>query len=467
MPKPKIGFLPTGHKYYWKQFPCLKSRGIEMFQKYLLKFRSFGEVIIPRDVPVDTPGKSSEAGKNFVDSDIDILFIMPFGYTTGMVIVPAVNAFEKSIPIRILNSHEDSSYAYEKADTEEYLHHEGVCCVPEYAGTLRRLNKHFIVRSGPLESEALWKELQADIEGAAAAKWFKKCNFAIIGNTYTNMTDMPIDEHRVLKATGRMIVRPEIEELENAYEKVTQEHLTDMYDELRESYAVDASVKNSHLEDSAKLCVVYEKIVNKYNINAFGYYWWGEKESVTLLRSESAIAVTRLASKGCPGVTEGDLKTAMSLKIMDLLGAGGMFLEFFSMDFDENFLLMGHDGPSNINMASGKPELQHLQLHHGKSGHGLGIDFKVKEGPVTLLNLTQFYEGDCFKLIYSIGEVIPGPILCIGNPNCRVRVAKPIPQFINDWSQQGPCHHFAMGYGDRSAQLETFAEVMGFDVVKV
>ncbi|GAH98203.1 unnamed protein product, partial [marine sediment metagenome] len=53
---------------------------------------------------------------------------------------------------------------------------------------------------------------------------------------------------------------------------------------------------------------------------------------------------------------------------MDLLGAGGMFVEFFSMNFDEDFMLMGHDGPSNINMAAGKPRLQHLEVHHGKSG---------------------------------------------------------------------------------------------------
>jgi L-arabinose isomerase len=144
-----------------------------------------------------------------------------------------------------------------------------------------------------------------------------------------------------------------------------------------------------------------------------------------------------------------------------------MFVEFFSMDFDEDFILMGHDGPSNVNVAEGRPRLTHLKVHHGKSGHGLGIDFDMQQGPVTLLNLTQFDAGEPFKLIYTVAEVIPGPILSIGNPNCRVRVAKPMHEFIDEWCQQGPSHHIALGVGDHSAGLETFAEAMGFAVVRV
>ena len=144
-----------------------------------------------------------------------------------------------------------------------------------------------------------------------------------------------------------------------------------------------------------------------------------------------------------------------------------MFVEFFSMDFDENFILFGHDGPCNINMADGKPKLQHLEIHHGKSGHGLGIDFAMKPGPVTLLNLSQNDAGETFKMIYSVGEIIPGPILNIGNPNCRVRLEKPIHQFIDEWCQHGPSHHLVIGYGDQKEALEIIAEALGFSIERV
>ena len=461
--RPRIGILPTGHKIYWGQFPGLKEMGLNMYAEFRAQVAKFGEVIAP-DL-VDTAEKAAQAGEFFRHSEIDILLIFPVGYTTGMCVVPAVK--DLSVPLRIVNAHKDSSYDYKTADTALYLYHEGICCIPEYAGALVALGKKFRVRTGHFGQQRLWDELRADCLGAAAARAFKALNFGVIGNTYTNMVDMPTDEQRLLRATGKLLKRPEVEEIEEAFARVTPAQLEDMYGQFREMYDVDETVTNEHMKFSAQVAVAFEEVIRRHDLNAFGFYWWGEKEHLTDLRSQAALAVSRLAALGRPGVTEGDVKTAMAMKIMDLLGGGGMFLEFFSMDFDENFIMMGHDGPSNVNVAAGRPRLQHLAVHHGKTGHGLGIDFKMREGPVTLLNLTQFDAGETFKIIYTVAEVIPGEVLNIGNPNCRVRVARPIPEFMDAWCQQGPEHHLALGVGDHAAELESFAEGMQFRSVRV
>lgn len=461
--KPRIGLLPTGHKIYWGQFPELKKMGEAMYKKLVDHLNEIGEVVAA-DL-VDTEQSALEAAEFFTKNQIDILLIFPFGYTTGMMIVPACKTV--NCPIRIINAHEDSSYDYKNSDTAFYLHHEGPCCIPEYAGTLVTLEKKFKVISGHFGQQRMWEEIKRDCVGAATATKFRKLNFGVIGNTYTNMTDMPTDEHRILKATGKLLKRPEIEEIEEAYKRVTPEQLEDMYKQLREFYDIDETVTNEHLMESAKIAVAYDEIIKKYDINAFGYYWWGEKELVTELRAQSALAVSRLAALGRPGVTEGDVKTAMAMKILDLMGGGGMFLEFFSCDYDENFIMVGHDGPSNVNVAKGRPKIKHLSVHHGKTGEGIGIDFDMQEGPCTLVNFTQFGTDKTFKIIYSVGEVVGGDILNIGNPNCRVRVKKSIPQFFNDWCQQGPEHHLALGVGDFSQELKVFAECMGFDCVEI
>ena len=461
--RPRIGLLPTGHMMYWGQFPGLKERGLNMYDKLRERLGEIGDVISPG--LVDTPEKAWQAGEMFQREHVDILLVLPLGYTTGMVVLPCVKQVD--VPICILNTHLDSSYDYKNADTATYLYHEGPCCIPEYAAGLVNMGRKFHVRSGPFASDRFWRQVSADCVGSAAARTFGSMNVGIIGNTYTGMVDMPTDEHRWLRATGNLFERPEVEEIEEAYHRVSDEQLQDMYGQFREMYDVDETVTDEHMTFSARAAIAYEEAILKHDIFAFGYYWWGEKELITQLRAQSNLAVSRLAAMGRPGVTEGDIKTAMAMKILDLLGAGGMFVEFFAIDYDENFLLMGHDGPSNINMSEGRPKLQHLEVQHGKTGHGLGIDFDVIKGPATLLNVSQFNAGDTFKLVYTTAEVVPGEVLNIGNPNCRVTIEQPIDEFFDSWCQHGPSHHIALGVGDHSAEIEAFAEAMNFEIRRV
>lgn len=84
------------------------------------------------------------------------------------------------------------------------------------------------------------------------------------------------------------------------------------------------------------------------------------------------------------------------------------YTEFYAMDFREGFVLMGHDGPGHIAISDAKPVLRGLGLYHGKRGHGVSVEFKVRNGPVTILGLTQTAEGR-FKMLAAEGESIDHP----------------------------------------------------------
>ena len=88
-----------------------------------------------------------------------------------------------------------------------------------------------------------------------------------------------------------------------------------------------------------------------------------------------------LTARGIPASGEGDLKTCIAMLIMDRLRAGGSYTEFYAMDFNDDFILMGHDGPGHVAISDRKPMLRGLGLFHGKRGYGISVEFKVKYGP--------------------------------------------------------------------------------------
>ena len=89
--------------------------------------------------------------------------------------------------------------------------------------------------------------------------------------------------------------------------------------------------------------------------------------------------------------------------IMDRLGIGGSFAEFHPFDFEADCILVGHDGPHHLAIAEGKPVLRSLKKYHGKPGHGASVEFKLKEGPITMLGITQTADGK-FKFVIGEGE---------------------------------------------------------------
>ena len=126
------------------------------------------------------------------------------------------------------------------------------------------------------------------------------------------------------------------------------------------------------------------------------------------------------------------------------------------MDFDEGFILMGHDGPGHIAISDSKPVLRGLGVYHGKAGYGVSVEFGVKTGPVTIFAVTQTREGQ-LKMLAAEGESLSGPTLRIGNTNSRLRFALPPAAFMNAWCEEGPTHHCALGVGHHAGTLRKVA----------
>ncbi len=256
-----------------------------------------------------------------------------------------------------------------------------------------------------------------------------------------------------------------MDDLQARVEGVTEREIEAVTDETRAMFTLDGTVTDEGLAWGARVAAGMDRLVADYRLDALAYYYRG-RGLFEALGAGLILGGSRLTARGVPCAGEGDLKNVVAMFLLDRLGAGGAYTEFYAMDLDAGFVLMGHDGPGHIAIGDRTPILRGLGLYHGKAGHGISVEFSVKTGPLTILGCTQTADGQ-LKFLVAEGEALPGEILRIGNTNSRLRFALPPDEFVDRWCQEGPTHHVALGIGHHAATLEKVGRLLGIDTVVV
>jgi L-arabinose isomerase len=259
----------------------------------------------------------------------------------------------------------------------------------------------------------------------------------------------------------------EVDELTARRQEVSADALAEKLAEFREFFSVGDDCSDVELARAARTSVALDGLVRDKDLDLMAYYYKGSGVPDNYETMSSIILGTSmLTGQGVPVAGEYEVKNVIAMKIMDLLGCGGSFTEYYAMDFNEDLVLMGHDGPGHIGIAQGKIQVRPLTVYHGKVGAGLSVEMSVKHGPVTLLSVVE--DKNCgFMLLMAQGESVPGPILQIGNTNSRYRFPLGARGFAETWNSHGPAHHCAIGLGHQANQVKKIAALLGFTALQV
>jgi L-arabinose isomerase len=463
-PKARVGLFAIGLAAYWPQFPGLKERLEGYYAHVAEQLAQFAEVVGLG--LVDTAQGAHAAGAQLAAENVDLLICHTATYATSSQVLPIVQ--QAGVPVLVLNLQPVAALDYANTDTGEWLANCSTCCVPEIANAFHRAGINFQVVSGQLyDDQQVWNTLFEWCQAATAKRVLRGARFGFLGHTYPGMLDMYSDFTQHHAQLGTHVEVLEMCDLQERVDGVGDAEIEAKLDEARQLFQIDESAGDAELRWACRVAAGLDRLVADFELSALAYYYRGSRgNEYEQLGAALTLGNTLLTARGIPASGEGDLKNAVAMKIMDVLGTGGSFTEFYAMDFAESFVLMGHDGPGHIAISDRKPILRGLGLYHGKAGSGVSVEFNVQTGPVTILGCTQTRDGN-LKFLFAEGESLPGPILQIGNTNSRIRFNLPPAAFVDAWCAEAPTHHCALGVEHVAGKLHKFARLQGLQAVHV
>jgi len=469
----RIGLFGIGLDTYWPQFQGLKKR-LEGYLSVVEKKLGHPGVEVVNLGLIDSPEKAFEAGHHFRSADVDMIFLHVTTYALSSTVLPVVR--RAGVPVVVLNLQPVAAMDYEAfnrmndraAMTGEWLAHCAACPVPEIANVFNRSGIAFHQITGMLHDDPeCWNEVDAWIEAARVANVMAHNRLGLMGHYYCGMLDIASDLTRHCATFGGHMEIIEVDELAALRRNVTARQIKSRAGEFRRTFAIQPDCPEPELERAARTSVALDKLAEKHALGSLAYYYMGTGNA----ENEDAISSiilgnSLLTARGIPVAGEYEVKNAQAMKIMDAFGAGGSFTEYYALDFREDVVLMGHDGPGHLRIAQGKPKVRPLGVYHGKVGRGLSVEMSVKHGPVTLLSVVETAEGK-LKFLTAEGESVPGPILEIGNTNSRYSFPIGARRFVNEWNAHGPAHHCAIGLGHIADRIKKLGTLLKMETVTI
>jgi L-arabinose isomerase len=471
-PPLRIALFGVGLDAYWPQFPGLKSRLEGYLGKVEGRLRRYGAVVKNLGL-VDSPEGALAAGHLLRRADVDLVFLYVTTYALSSTILPVVQ--RAGVPVIVLNLQPEAAIDYTAFNrmkdvgkmTGEWLAYCSACPVPEIANVFNRSRIPFHQVTGFLDDPLVWEDVGGWVAAARVAHVMFHNRLGIMGNYYGGMLDIYSDLTQQCAHFGGHIEMIEVEELAALGKNVGAREIAARIRHIRNSFAVEKSCTAADLRDAARTSLALDRLVDLHRLGSLAYYHRGTGSPQNQAVISSIIVGTSLLTgRHVPVAGEMEVKNVQAMKIMDAFGAGGSFTEFYAMDYNEDVVIMGHDGPGHIAIAEEKTKVRPLRVFHGKVGRGLSVEMSVRHGPVTLLSVVQTVDGK-LELLTAQGQSVAGPVLEIGNTNSRYRFEIGARNFVTEWNLRGPAHHCAVGVGHIASRIEKLGRLLNLRVTRI
>jgi L-arabinose isomerase len=460
----KVGLVSGGLGAYWPQFPDLLPQLQRSADRVAERMRALDcEVVDVGFISDAEDGARVAEQLRVAGCDLIVGFLTT--YLTASMLLPV--AQRSDAPVLLINLQPTEVMDHASFDTGQWLAYCGACPLPEMANTFLRAGITFRSVSGYVEDERAWTKIGRWIKAAGVRAALRRGRHGLMGHLYPGMLDVSTDLTLVSANFGGHIEVLEFDDLRVRVNAVTDAQVAERVALARSVFEIDPTVQDEDFTWAAKVSVGLDRLAEDFALDSLAYYHRGlEGEQHERLGAGMILGASLLTARGIPAAGEYELRTSLAMLITDRLGGGGSFTEFQALNFRDGVVEMGHDGPAHLAISERRPLLRGLGVYHGKRGWGVSTELAVSHGPVTTFGIAQQRDGR-YGFVASQGEVVPGPLLRIGNTTSRVDFGCDPGEWTDSWSATGISHHWALATGHLVPELRAAAELLGIDLVEV
>lgn len=188
-------------------------------------------------------------------------------------------------------------------------------------------------------------------------------------------------------------------------------------------------------------------------------------EDLGALRQLPGLAVQRLMAEGYGFGAEGDWKTAILVRVANVMGAGlpggASLMEDYTYDLvpGHELILGAHMLEVSPSLTTAKPSLEIHPLGIGGREDPVRLVFNADPGPAVVVAMSDM--RDRFRLVANVVEVVE-PTEALPNLPVGRAVWRPEPDFATSaaaWLTAGAAHHTVMSTAVGIEVFQDFAEI--------
>ena len=388
-------------------------------------------------------------------------------YMTASMLVPI--AQRSGAPVLLINLQPTEAMDHATFDTGQWLAYCGACPLPEMANTFLRLGVPFRSVSGlPRGRAGLGQDRPLDQGGRRArrpAHRPARADGAPLPRACSTCRPTSRWSPPTSAATWRSL---EFDDLRVRVSAVTDAQVDERMALAREVFELDDTVQDEDFRWAAQVSVGLDRLAADFGLDSLAYYHRGlegeQHERLGAGHDPGRLAADRARHPGVRRVRaaylagDADRRPARRRRVLHRTAGAELPRR------------RGRDGPRRPGAPGASASAARCCAASASitasAGWGVSVEFDVKHGPVTTFGIAQQRDGS-FRFVASAGEVVPGPLLQIGNTTSRVDFGCDPGEWVDAWSATGISHHWALGVGDLLPELRATADLLGIELVEV